>query len=95
MERANLCRVVQHWEVCVRSVVLVFDIAIRACGTQSIVAMCNIAWSKTVYHNEQSTARKNGQFSHWQLVARKAQKTLSRERARGKFTRFDNTDFVI
>ena len=83
MERANLCRVVQHLEVCVRSVVLAFDIAIRAGGTQSIVAMRNTAWSKNVqsvvYDNKQNTARKNGHSSHWQPVSRKAQKTPSRE----------------
>ena len=61
-----------------RSVVVAFDMAIRACGSQAIVAMCNIVWSKTVYHNKQNTARKNGHFSHWQPVSRKAQKTAER-----------------
>ena len=45
---------------------------------QSIVAMCNTAWSKTVYHNKQNTARKNVHFLHWQLSRGKL-KRLCRE----------------
>ena len=93
VERAHLCRVVQQLEVCVRSVVLAFDFAIRACGTQSTMAMCNAAWSKTVYHNKQNTARKNGHRTG--NLFRGKLKRLCGEQACGKFTRFDNTNLVV